>query len=181
MPEKSVMLPAGPAISGARVVWDVSEQGQALLAVLFPHLAGPRVHRVEDTGDAVMIAASCQAGSATCPRCGQASAQVHGGYGRTVADGVAADRTVLIALQVRQFRCRNLVVLQLLSWSRPGAERAIPAAQHPAAGHAGRVRAGAGRACRRPAGGDPRDRGLAQRKPGGPPRGAHIFAAVNGG
>ena len=37
------MLPAGPATSAARVVWDVSEQGQALLAVLFPHLAGLRV------------------------------------------------------------------------------------------------------------------------------------------
>jgi transposase len=102
------MLPAGPASPAARVVWDVSEQGQALLAVLFPHLAGLRVHRVEDTGEAVMIAASCQAGSASCPRCGQASAQVHGGYGRTVADGAAGGRPVLIVLQVRRFRGRNL-------------------------------------------------------------------------
>jgi transposase len=101
------MLPAGPASPAARVVWDVSEQGQALLAVLFPHLAGLRVHRVEDTGEAVMIAASCRAGSASCPRCGQASAQVHGGYGRTVADGAAGGRPVLIVLQVRRFRCRN--------------------------------------------------------------------------
>src|SRR6516164_4142031 len=101
------MLPAGPASPAARVVWDVSEQGQALLAVLFPHLAGLRVHRVEDTGEAVMIAASCPAGSASCPRCGQASAQVHGGYGRTVADGAAGGRPVLIVLQVRRFRCRN--------------------------------------------------------------------------
>ena len=76
------MLPAGPASSAARV-WDVAEPGQALLAVLFPHLAGLRVHRVEDTGEAVMIAASCQPGSASCPRCGQASARVHGGYART--------------------------------------------------------------------------------------------------
>ena len=101
------MLPAGPASPAARVVWDVSEQGQALLAVLFPHLAGLRVHRVEDIGEAVMIAASCRAGSASCPRCGQASAQVHGGYGRTVADGAAGGRPVLIVLQVRRFRCRN--------------------------------------------------------------------------
>jgi transposase len=101
------MLPAGPASPAARVVWDVSEKGQALLAVLFPHLAGLRVHRVEDTGEAVMIAASCQAGSASCPRCGQASAQVHGGYRRTVADGAAGGRPMLIVLQVRRFRCRN--------------------------------------------------------------------------
>jgi len=101
------MLPAGPASSAARVVWDVSEQGQALLAVLFPHLAGLRVHRVEDAGDAVMIVASCQAGSACCPRCGQESGRVHGGYARTVADGAAGGRPVLIVLQVRRFRCRN--------------------------------------------------------------------------
>jgi len=107
LPDQSVKLPAGPASSAARVVWDVSEQGRALLAVLFPHLAGLRVHRVEDVGDAVMIVASCQAGSACCPRCGQASARVHGGYARTVADGAAGGRPVLIVLQVRRFRCRN--------------------------------------------------------------------------
>ena len=101
------MPPAGPASSPARVVWDVSEQGQALLAVLFPQLAGLRVHRVEDAGDAVMIVASCRADSACCPRCGQESARVHGGYSRIVADGAAGGRPVLIVLLVRRFRCRN--------------------------------------------------------------------------
>jgi transposase len=101
------MLPAGPASPAARVVWDVGEQGQALLAVLFPHLAGLRVHRVEDVGVAVMIAASCRADSACCPRCGLESARVHGGYARTVADGAAGCRPVLIVLRVRRFRCRN--------------------------------------------------------------------------
>ena len=101
------MLPAGPASSAARVIWDVPEQGQALLAVLFPHLAGLRVHRVEDAGDAVVIVASCRADSACCPRCGQESARVQGGYARMVADGAAGGRPVLIVLQVRRFRCRN--------------------------------------------------------------------------
>ena len=101
------MPPAGPASSAARVIWDVSEQGQALLAVLFPHLAGLRVHRVEDAGDAVMIVASCRAEAACCPRCGQESARVHGGYARMVADGAAGGRPVLIVLRVRRFRCRN--------------------------------------------------------------------------
>ena len=54
-----------------------------------------------------MIAASCRADAACCPRCGQASARVHGGYGRTVADGAACGRPVLIVLQVCRFRCRN--------------------------------------------------------------------------
>ena len=78
-----------------------------MLAVLFPHLAGLRVHRVEDAGFAVMIAASCRADSACCPRCGLESARVHGGYARTVADGAAGGRPVLIVLRVRRFRCRN--------------------------------------------------------------------------
>src|SRR5579859_5468465 len=98
---------AGPAISAAHIVWDAGEQGQALLAVLFPHLAGLRVHRVEDGGDAVMIVASCRAHAACCPRCGQESGRVHGGYARIVADGAAGGRSVLIVLQVRRFRCRN--------------------------------------------------------------------------
>jgi zinc-finger of transposase IS204/IS1001/IS1096/IS1165 len=107
LPDQFVTLPGGPASSAARAVWDVSGQGQALLAVLFPHLAGLRVHRVEDTGDAVVIVASCRADSASCPRCGQPSARVHGGYARMVADGAAGGRPVLIVLQVRRFRCPN--------------------------------------------------------------------------
>ena len=78
-----------------------------MLAVLFPHLAGLRVHRVEDAGVAATIAASCRADSACCPRCGLESARVHGGYARTVADGAAGGRPVLIVLRVRRFRCRN--------------------------------------------------------------------------
>ena len=100
------MPPAGAA-SVPRLAWDVSGPGESLLAVLFPHLAGLRVHRVEDIGDAVVIAASCRARAACCPRCGQESARVHGGYSRVVADGAAGGRPVLIVLQVRRFRCRN--------------------------------------------------------------------------
>ena len=57
-------------------------------------------------GDAVVIVASCRARVA-CPRCGQESARVHGGYARVVADSVAGGRPVLIVLQVRRFRCGN--------------------------------------------------------------------------
>jgi transposase len=102
------MPPVGAA-SVPRFAWDVSEQGGCLLAVLFPHLAGLRVHRVEDIGDAVVISASCRAQAACCPRCGRESARVHGGYARVVADGAAGGRPVLIALAVRRFRCQNPV------------------------------------------------------------------------
>jgi transposase len=100
------MPPAG-AVSAPRRAWEVSGQGESLLAVLFPHLAGLRVHRVEDAGDAVMVVASCRAQAACCPRCGQESGRVHGGYARVVADGAAGGRPVLIVLQVRRFRCGN--------------------------------------------------------------------------
>ncbi len=60
------MPPAGAATAAVRA-WEVSDQGEDLLAMLFPHLAGLRVHRVEDTGDAVVIPASCRAQSA-CAR-----------------------------------------------------------------------------------------------------------------
>jgi hypothetical protein len=100
------MPPAGAA-SAPRLAWDVSEQGESLLTALFPHLAGLRVHRVEDIVHAVVISASCRAGGASCPRCGQESARVHGGYSRVMADGAAGGRPVLIVLQVRRFRCGN--------------------------------------------------------------------------
>lgn len=88
-----------------RLIWDVSELGESLLTVLFPHLAGLRLHRVEDTGDAVVIPASSRADQACCPGCGTPSSRVHGGYARTVADGAAGSRPLLIALAVRRFRC----------------------------------------------------------------------------
>jgi transposase IS204/IS1001/IS1096/IS1165 family protein len=98
-------MPSAGAASAPRLVWDVSEQGESLLTALFPHLAGLRLHRVEDRGDAVVILASSRAGTACCPRCGQGSSRVHGGYTRMVADGATGGRPVLIALQVRRFRC----------------------------------------------------------------------------
>jgi transposase len=97
------MPPAGTATAaGAR---EFSGLDEALLAMLFPHLVVLRVGRVADAGEAVVISASCRAASACCPRCGQESSRVHGGYSRVVADGAAGGRPVLIALQVRRFRC----------------------------------------------------------------------------
>jgi transposase len=102
------MSPAGAA-SAPRLVWEVSERGENLLTALFPHLAGLRVHRVEDIGHAVVISASCRARQACCPECGSPSARVHGGYSRVVADGAAGGRPVLIILTVRRFRCPDPV------------------------------------------------------------------------
>jgi zinc-finger of transposase IS204/IS1001/IS1096/IS1165 len=106
LPDQFAMPPARAA-TAAVGVREVSGQGEDLLAVLFPHLAGLHEDRVEDTGDAVVIFASCRAALACCPRCGQESSRVHGGYSRVVADGAAGSRPVLIALRVRRFRCQQ--------------------------------------------------------------------------
>jgi len=98
-------MPSAGAAIGPRGVWEVSELGESLLMVLFPHLSGLRVHRVENLARAVMIYATRRAESACCPRCGSWSSRVHGGYSRTVADGAAGGRPVLIVLSVRRFRC----------------------------------------------------------------------------
>src|ERR1035441_2274319 len=93
-----------PSAAAGRVL-EVSGQGEELLFMLFPHLRGLRVGQVEDTGDAVVIRASCRAAQARCPLWGAVSSRVHGGDGRVVADGAAGGRPVLIALSVRRFRC----------------------------------------------------------------------------
>ena len=94
-----------PSPAAAGRVLEVSGQGEELLFMLFPHLRGLRVEQVEDTGDAVVIRARCRAAQAPCPACGTVSSRLHGGYARTVADGAAGGRPVLIALSVRRFRC----------------------------------------------------------------------------
>jgi hypothetical protein len=93
------------AAAAAVRVREPSEQGGALLAMLFPHLAGLRVHRVEDTGDAAVIWASSRAEPACCPGCGRESCRVHGGSWRVVAGGAVGGRPVRVVLAVRRFRC----------------------------------------------------------------------------
>jgi transposase len=106
LPLQSAMPSAGATAAAGRVL-EVSGQCEELLFMLFPHLRGLRAGRVEDTGDAVVIRASCRAGQARCPLCGAVSSRVHGGYARVVADGAAGGRPVLIALSVRRFRCQE--------------------------------------------------------------------------
>jgi transposase len=99
-------MPSAGAAAAGRVL-EVSGQGEELLFMLFPHLAGLRVERVADAGEAVVIWARCRALQARCPSCGSVSSRVHGGYARMVADGAAGGRPVLIILAVRRFRCAD--------------------------------------------------------------------------
>jgi transposase len=86
---------------------EVPGEAESLLALLFPQLAGLRISRVADTGEAVVIFASPAVPQACCPWCGQPSARVHGRYERTLAGGTAGGRPLLIALTVRRFLCRE--------------------------------------------------------------------------
>jgi len=73
--------------------------------VLFPHLAGVVVERVEQIGATVWMWAHTRAVEAVCPGCGQVSGRVHSRYERRVADAAVAGRRVVIRLRVRRFFC----------------------------------------------------------------------------
>ena len=98
-------MPPVEAASAVVAAWNVCELGECLLLALCPHLAGLCIHRVADTGEAVVVFASSRARSACCPRCGSRSWRVHGGYVRVLADVPAGGRPVQIVLAVRRFRC----------------------------------------------------------------------------
>ena len=86
---------------------EASAADAGFLGGLLPHLGGLLVDRV--TGDAAGVVIEARSGSAgaACPACGAWSSRVHSGYARTVADGPAGGRRMLIHLRVRRFFCRN--------------------------------------------------------------------------
>ncbi|MEU4587755.1 transposase family protein [Kitasatospora aureofaciens] len=56
----------------------------------------------------VTIHAATTGDRAACPSCGTSSARVHSRYRRRLAHTAAGQRRVVIELQVRRFRCREL-------------------------------------------------------------------------
>jgi transposase len=79
-----------------------------LLCVLFPHLAGLELRRVEDLGDdGVLITAGTGAVSAACRGCGAASGRVHDRYRRHLQDLACGGRPARVVLEARRFRCGN--------------------------------------------------------------------------
>ena len=74
---------------------------------LFPHLAGLYVEQVRPGVAGVVMLARSRTAGAACPACGAWSSRVHSVYVRTVADGPAGGRPVVIRLAVRRFLCRN--------------------------------------------------------------------------
>jgi transposase len=82
-------------------------EGACCLSLLFPHLDGLQVDKVEDAGNAVLITARSRAAEAACHRCGLSSAQVNSRYRRRLQDLAAGGRAVMIDLEVRRFFCGN--------------------------------------------------------------------------
>ena len=78
-----------------------------LLAVLFPHLAGLDLVRVEDLGGGVRITARTRTVLLACRGCGVVSARVHDRYRRRLADLACGGRPVQVVLEACRFRCGN--------------------------------------------------------------------------
>jgi transposase len=82
--------------------------------LLFPHLAGMPVERVEVRDGRVVIEASTPEDvSVPCPGCRALSNRVHSRDGRRLADAPCGGRSVVIELSVRRLFCDNSKCLRV--------------------------------------------------------------------
>jgi transposase len=77
--------------------------------VVFPHLGGVRIDRVDRSVAGLWIWCRAVAVMAECRACGAASSRVHGRYQRRLDDLAVGGEPVVIWLTVRRFLCRNAV------------------------------------------------------------------------
>lgn len=75
--------------------------------MLFPHLAGVVIERVEHGADTVLVWVSSTAREVACPTCGLSTSRVHSRYDRRLADAAIAGQTVALRLRARRFLCDN--------------------------------------------------------------------------
>ena len=78
-----------------------------LLYLLFPHLSGLDLDRVEDLDGSVKIVARTGSGPVACRDCGTLSARVHDRYRRCLQDLACGGRPVRVELEVRRLLCDN--------------------------------------------------------------------------
>lgn len=81
---------------------------EGVIEVLFPHLSGVMVERIEPAGPGVRIWARTAGGGAQCPSCGVFTSRVHSRYRRSLQDATVAGRPVDVRLLVCRFRCKTL-------------------------------------------------------------------------
>jgi hypothetical protein len=89
------------------VQYELSAEEARLTYLLFPHLGGLELDRVEDLGDLVRLVARTRTSPVTCPECGEPAARVHDRYWRRLQDLSCCGRPVQVVLQVRRFICDN--------------------------------------------------------------------------
>jgi transposase len=89
------------------VLHELTGREVGLLYLLFPHLSGLDLDRVEDLGGSVKIEARTGPGPVACRACGTLSARVHDRYRRRLQDLACGGRPVQVELEVRRFICGN--------------------------------------------------------------------------
>ncbi len=72
---------------------------------MFSGLSSLVIEEVADLDGVIVVRARTAGGPVPCPRCGGRTGQVHGYYGRTVADVPADGRPVVVRVRVRRMRC----------------------------------------------------------------------------
>ncbi len=75
-------------------------------------LPGFAVTQVTDGETTVVVYASAQQATASCPRCQHPSQSIHSYYSRSPQDLPISGKTVRLVLRVRRFRCQNLACQQ---------------------------------------------------------------------
>ncbi len=68
---------------------------------------GKRVVRCADRGGTITVEACSTVRAAPCPNCRSWSCQLHGRYVRHLAERLVLDRRVVLAVEMRRFRCLN--------------------------------------------------------------------------
>ena len=68
---------------------------------------GKRVVRCADRGGTITVEACSTVRAAPCPNCRSWSGRLHGRYVRHLAERPVLDRRVVLAVEMRRFRCLN--------------------------------------------------------------------------
>jgi transposase len=100
---------------------------------LFAHLepclpAGLLVQQVLSSPDHLVIIASTDQASATCPCCAASSTQMHSHYERSLGDLPSQGQAVKLHVTVRRFRCLTPACPRRTFAEPPGATHEIPLA-----------------------------------------------------
>jgi transposase len=89
------------------VLHELTDREVGLLYLLFPHLNGLDLDRVEDLGGSLKIVARTASEPVVCRDCGTRPTRVHDRYRRCLQDLACGGRSVQVELEVRRLICDN--------------------------------------------------------------------------